>query len=95
MKFAAFVVSSLFATVTACGSDKTPSPDAAPTIDGPAGAAPKYMTSCTIGGTACESPYTCYDFNSKGPHCSKTCSVATDCPAPSTGCSGMGICKVP
>lgn len=36
----------------------------------------------------------CYPFNAKGPHCSKACSGPADCPAPSPGCSGKGICKV-
>ena len=37
----------------------------------------------------------CFRFNAKGPHCSKPCTSATDCEAPSTGCNGMGVCKVP
>lgn len=37
----------------------------------------------------------CFAFNAKGPHCSKTCRVTSDCEAPSTGCSLMGVCKVP
>jgi hypothetical protein len=37
----------------------------------------------------------CFPFNSKGPHCTKPCTQATDCPPPSTGCSNMGVCKSP
>lgn len=37
----------------------------------------------------------CYSFNAKGKRCSKACTTATDCPPPSTGCNGMGICKAP
>ena len=37
----------------------------------------------------------CYPFNAKGPHCTKTCTQATDCPPPLTGCSNMGVCKIP
>jgi hypothetical protein len=37
----------------------------------------------------------CYPFTAKGPHCSQTCSGPEDCPAPSTGCNMMGVCKVP
>jgi hypothetical protein len=102
MKFAAIVVLSFVATLAACDAGKSSGPDAAVvidspagTVDAPAGVAPKYMASCSLTGTACEMPYKCYNFNSKGPHCSKTCSAAGDCPAPSTGCSNMGICKVP
>lgn len=42
----------------------------------------------------CESGL-CYAFNAKGPRCSKPCSGAADCPAPSPGCNGKGICKAP
>ena len=37
----------------------------------------------------------CYDFNAQGPHCSKTCTSAAECPSPSTECNGMGVCKLP
>ncbi len=37
----------------------------------------------------------CHPFNAKGPHCSHPCELDTDCEPPSTGCNGMGICKVP
>jgi len=40
----------------------------------------------------------CFLFNqaSVGRRCTRTCMIATeaaDCPAPSTGCNGMGLCK--
>jgi len=37
----------------------------------------------------------CYHFNNLaiGPRCSHSCTVPSDCEAPSSGCSGMGICK--
>ena len=35
----------------------------------------------------------CFPFNAYGPHCSMQCSKDTDCPAPSPGCSGMGVCE--
>jgi hypothetical protein len=37
----------------------------------------------------------CFHFNGKGPHCSMPCEAAADCPAPSPGCSLMGVCKLP
>jgi hypothetical protein len=37
----------------------------------------------------------CYSFAAKGPHCSQACDGPEDCPPPSPGCNGMGICKVP
>lgn len=36
----------------------------------------------------------CYPFNAFGPHCSKPCKIALDCPPPSPGCSNMGVCKL-
>ncbi len=36
----------------------------------------------------------CFAFNAYGPHCSHSCSKITDCPAPSPGCSNMGVCKI-
>jgi hypothetical protein len=37
----------------------------------------------------------CYFFNAKGKFCSKPCMTPDDCPPPSPGCNGMGICKAP
>jgi len=37
----------------------------------------------------------CFNFNAKGKHCSKSCMADGDCPAGSTGCNNMGICKIP
>ena len=42
----------------------------------------------------------CFTYNEAaiGKRCSKTCmaaTAATDCPAPSAGCNGMGVCKHP
>lgn len=42
----------------------------------------------------CESGL-CFKFTAKGPHCSKPCMTAADCPLPFVGCNGMGVCKVP
>ncbi len=36
----------------------------------------------------------CYGFNARGPHCTRTCDDADDCPAPSPGCNGKGVCKI-
>lgn len=42
----------------------------------------------------CESSV-CFNFNSKGPHCTIACNADAECPAPSPGCSHMGVCKAP
>lgn|GEM_PF-2765340 len=55
-----------------------------------------FLSVCTPGeeGT-CMDGFFCFEFNSKGPHCSTECIEDVDCAEPSTGCNGMGICKVP
>jgi len=40
----------------------------------------------------CESAL-CFGFNAKGPRCTLSCEVASDCPAPSSGCNQKGVCK--
>jgi hypothetical protein len=56
-----------------------------------------FMSPCSMapGAPMCPPGTSCDAFPAKGPHCSKACTEATDCPAPSTGCNMMGICKAP
>ena len=42
----------------------------------------------------CESGL-CFPYVAKGPHCTITCTMDSDCPPPSNACSGMGVCKAP
>ncbi len=65
--------------------------------DGEAGGGLTFMSPCSLaaGAPQCPSGTACDDFPAKGPHCSKPCKVATDCPAPSPGCNMMGVCKAP
>ena len=37
----------------------------------------------------------CESFTGSGMLCTQTCSGDEDCPAPSPGCSMMGVCRVP
>lgn len=37
----------------------------------------------------------CHVFPAKGTFCSQPCDGPEDCPAPSSGCNGMGVCKAP
>ncbi len=62
---------------------------------GGSGGVPKlpFLAACTTD-EQCDSGL-CFHFNTKGPHCSKPCATSADCPSPSPGCSGMGVCKVP
>jgi len=82
----------------ACGSDTSgPSgPDAGSGSHvGPDAGLLPFMSACTVGHDEECATGLCFDFNSKGPHCTHACTVATDCEAPSDGCSGMGVCKAP
>jgi hypothetical protein len=56
-----------------------------------------FMSACSMepGAPQCPPGTSCDAFPAKGPHCSKPCKEATDCPAPSPGCNMMGICKAP
>jgi hypothetical protein len=56
-----------------------------------------FMCPCSTapGSPQCPAGDTCYPYPSKGSHCSHPCKVATDCPAPSPGCSPMDECKAP
>jgi hypothetical protein len=37
----------------------------------------------------------CFNFPSKGPHCTRSCTQPTDCPPPSLGCNPQSVCKAP
>ncbi|HEY8089356.1 MAG TPA: hypothetical protein VIF09_15960 [Polyangiaceae bacterium] len=65
--------------------------------EGDASGGLQFMSPCSsaAGSPQCPIGDTCYDFPAKGQFCSKQCKVATDCPAPSPGCNGMGECKAP
>lgn len=64
-------------------------------ITPPEGATLAYMERCTVGDDdACETGV-CFNFTSRGPHCTAPCTQACECPAPSGGCSNRGVCKAP
>jgi hypothetical protein len=89
----------------ACSDDPAPpSADAAATADAAAnqpdampGAAIGYLQPCDTATDLCDATMNlqCFAFNNKGPHCTHSCTGNGDCEAPSTGCSGMNVCKVP
>jgi hypothetical protein len=61
-----------------------------------AGVSGGYLQPCGPGGTCKEAAAVCFSFTSKGQLCTKKCTMASDCPAPSAGCSTMnGVCKAP
>ena len=41
------------------------------------------------------SPDFCFDFPNRGHYCTHACTNGDQCPSPSTGCNGMGVCKAP
>ncbi len=36
----------------------------------------------------------CFDYVVKGQFCTQLCTTSADCPPPSLGCSGQGVCRV-
>ena len=91
--------------LAACGGDDEPAPDAmalGPDADPSApdagasacmGTTPLY-DSCTTN-EECADFCLCYTFGMGQMICTKACTMDTDCPAPSPGCNGMGICRRP
>lgn len=65
--------------------------------DGGDGGGLSFMSPCSMapGAPQCPAGTSCDEFPAKGPHCSKPCKEATDCPPPSPGCNMMGVCKAP
>lgn len=86
----------LVLSAVACGGDGG-GPDSIPDADPLApdvevGSLP-YLAECNPNfDEECESGL-CFEFNTHGPHCTIPCTSPADCPAPSSGCSGMGVCK--
>lgn len=84
------------APVAACDVGAT-GPDQTGTIDASADNADAgglgFMESC-VENEDCETGL-CYAFNQGGPLCTHSCTVDTDCEAPSQGCNNMGVCKRP
>jgi hypothetical protein len=79
------------------GDDDTASgPDAgAATVDAAGGGSIAFMEQCDPEDDQCETDLVCFNFNSRGPHCTHACTVDSDCAAPSPGCNNMGVCKAP
>ena len=54
-----------------------------------------FMDVCTQVGTPgdCAAGLQCHNFSDHGIHCTHPCMTAQDCPAPSSGCGGIKLCK--
>jgi hypothetical protein len=77
--------------LAACGGmPVSPAPaDAAPTVsDGGLG----LYAPCSGNGDCASG--VCHDYPMRGTFCTKPCTAASDCPAPSPGCTPMGVCRV-
>jgi hypothetical protein len=75
------------------GDDSAAIPDADPLAPDVEVGSLSFLSTCdTNHPEECESGL-CFNFNTHGPHCTMACSSPAECPAPSSGCSGMGVCK--
>ena len=54
----------------------------------------EYMAACTDNGQ-CADTCLCFPFSTLGPHCTRECDGPEDCPEPSRGCGGRGVCSPP
>ena len=73
------------ALVIGCAGDASPPPSGADASVGPDAALLPFMAECPLGDNAACSSGLCFEFNSKGPHCTHACTLDTDCEAPSPG----------
>lgn len=91
----------LTALVTACGGDDDGGPafDAAPDprCEVAEGEPIPFMCPCDPVDDMCDDAAgdMCFQFNDKGPHCTRACDGPEDCPEPSNDCNNMGVCKAP
>lgn len=55
-----------------------------------------FLAPCGANGACSEASNVCFAFPSKGQICTKKCTTASDCPAPSPGCTpSNGVCRAP
>jgi hypothetical protein len=79
-------------TTTDTGTTSTTGTTSSTTTTSTSGGKAAFGEACTMD-TDCVDGLVCFNFNAKGMLCTKKCSAAADCPAPSSGCNGMGYCK--
>lgn len=54
----------------------------------------EFMSECSDNAECAESCL-CFPFSTLGPHCTHECDGPEDCPEPSSGCGGRGVCSPP
>jgi hypothetical protein len=72
----------------ACGEDAGPG-----AADAAAASGLPFLASCTTNAECATG--LCFNFNSKGLHCTHACDSAAECEASSPGCNNMNVCKAP
>lgn len=76
------------------GCGQSTAPVDASTIDSTPGSL-GFLEVCDPVNDECAEPMLCFNYNARGPLCTFACTVAEDCPEPSTGCSMRGVCTPP
>jgi len=70
--------------------------DAASVDASEASAGGAFLEPCGPNGACSVAGNVCFSFPSKGQICTKKCTTAADCPAPSPGCTpSNGVCRAP
>jgi hypothetical protein len=87
------ILISAMAFAAACGGDDGYGGDADAGMCVPGTGAAALYDTCTTNAD-CDSCI-CHSYNMGGLLCTKACTNDNDCPAPSTGCNNMGVCKRP
>jgi len=80
-------------STTTTSSSTSASTGAASSSGGADGGLLPFLAACTQN-AQCTTGL-CFDFPAKGDFCTKPCTSPADCPAPSPGCNGKGVCKAP
>lgn len=89
------LLAGLALALAACGGDDDDDGGGGGAVDANPEVPSEYMERCSTSPDNCVEPEMCFVFNMKGPICTHACDTADECPAPSTGCNNMGICKAP
>ena len=80
-------------------ADAAPVADAAAADagDGDGGGPLGFMEECDLAEDLCDDSLElfCWDYPSKGPHCTHSCEGPEECEDPSPGCSPQGVCRAP
>ncbi len=82
-----------YGTCGFCGTTPGATPPAEGAGGGGGGELAGFLEVCEVN-EDCESAL-CHVYQAKGTFCTLGCDGPEDCPAPSSGCNMMGVCKAP